>query len=212
MEPTPNTQSGPSPLGAVIAADGLLDNLPWAVLVLDEQCIIRRVNQQAARWSGTLPEALLGRPLAGAGLPPAISATLRQLLVPGKAESREVYLPQQEQWIALSATRHPGGWVLHGQDITPQKQREEQYQALAENTPDVLTRWTPDLRLRYANAAFAAQTGQPLAALLGRTFGEMELPADITAPYLAALQRVFDSGRPQEHYNFFPTPQGTANY
>ncbi|MFD1874449.1 PAS domain-containing protein [Hymenobacter bucti] len=194
------------------SADELLDTQPWGVLVLDEQHMIRRVNQLAAHWCGVAPAALLGQPLATARLPSAIRATLRQLLEPGEASAREVFLAQTAQWISLSATRRAGGWVLYGQDITPQKQREQQYQTLAENTPDVLTRWTPDLRLRYANAAFAAKTGQSVSALLGRTFAEMGASYDITGPYMAALQRVFETGQPQEHSNPFAGPHGPVYY
>jgi PAS domain S-box-containing protein len=102
--------------------------------------------------------------------------------------------------------------VVYGQDITPQKQREQQYQALAENTPDVLTRWTPDLRLRYANAALATKVGAPLAALLHKTKREMGLPEAVAGPYMAALQRVFDTGQPQELYHSLPTSQGNLAY
>jgi PAS domain S-box-containing protein len=212
MNYLPNAQPYPSLPGATLGAEGLLDALPWGMLVLDEQHIIRRVNQQAARWCGALPDALLGLPLAEATLPPALRMALLQLLEPAEPAPHEVWLPELAQWIALSAARHPGSWVLYAQDITPQKQREQQYQTLADNTPDVLTRWTPDLRLHYANAAFATKAGQPVSTVLGRTFGEMGAPAEVTAPYMAALQRVFDTGQPQEHYNPFPTPHGTTYY
>lgn len=207
-----NALPTPSLPGATLAAERLLDTLPWGVLVLDEQRIIRRVNQLAASWCGAPPEALLGHPLAETSLLPAVRTALLQLLEPGEAALHEVWLAEQEQWIALSADRQLGGWVLYGQDITPQKQREQQYQTLADNTPDVLTRWTPDLRLHYANAAFATKAGQPMSALLGRTFGEMDVPADVTGPYMAALQQVFATGQPQEHYNSFPTPYGITYY
>jgi PAS domain S-box-containing protein len=195
-----------------LSADELLDSQPWGVLVVDAQHVIRRVNQLAANWCGALPTALLDQPLAAADLPPALRVTLQKLLESGEASAQEVFLPQQAHWISFLATRRGGGWVLYGQDITPQKQCEQQYQALAENTPDVLTRWTPDLRLRYANAAFATKTGQSVSTLLGRTFAEMGAAADITGPYMAALQRVFDTGQPQEHFNAFVGPHGTLYY
>ncbi|MBF9144076.1 PAS domain-containing protein [Hymenobacter properus] len=212
METAPPALSDPTPPGGDLAAEGLLDALPWGVLVLDEQRVIRRVNQQAARWCGAPAEVLLNRSLESANLPAPVRTALLQLLETDVTAPREVFLAGQELWISLSAARQPGGWALYGQDITPQKQREQQYQTLAENTPDVLTRWTPDLRLRYANAALAAKMGQPLEALLGRTFAEMGAPADITGPYMAALQRVFATGRPQEHYHPFPGSYGPAYF
>ncbi|GAA4499206.1 hypothetical protein GCM10023172_17530 [Hymenobacter ginsengisoli] len=212
METALNAQPAAASLGALLAADELLDALPWGVLVVDAQGVVRRINHQAAHWCGVPPAALLGHPLAQAELLPEVRETLLQLLEPDQVAPREVWLPQQARWITLSATAHPAGWVLYGQDITPQKRREQQYQTLATNTPDVLTRWGTDLRLRYANAAFATETGQPLSALLGRTFDQMHVPADVAGPYMAALQRAFATGQPQEHYHALPTPRGTAYY
>ena len=193
---TPAEQPGPA-----LLADGLLNALPCAVLVLDEQAVVRGANAQAARWSA----ALVGRPLAQAGLPPALGAALPQLLEPGAAP-REVWVPELAQWLELSAARQPGGWVLCGQNVTAQKHRAEQYRALAENTPDALCRWGADLRLRYANAAFADRVGRPLPALLGCTLGEMGVPADVAVPYLAALRRAFATGQAQEHYHPCSSP------
>jgi PAS domain S-box-containing protein len=212
MNPTANDQPSPLSLGTLLDADWLLDTLPWAVLVVDAQRTVRRINHQAVRWFSVRPATLLGRPLAEVALVPNVGAALEHLLKPGETPPQEVFLPQSEQWITLAATQQPGGWLIHGQDITLQKQREQQYQALAENTPDVLTRWTPDLRLRYANAAFAAKAGQPLSALLGRPFTDMGLPAEVTGPYQAVLQRVFATGQPQAYYNVFPGPYGPVEY
>jgi PAS domain S-box-containing protein len=231
MNPTANDQPSPSSLGTLLDADWLLDTLPWAVLVVDAQRIVRRINHQAVCWCSVRPATLLGRPLAEVALVPNVGAALEHLLKPGETPPQEVFLPQSEQWITLAATQQPGGWLIHGQDITLQKQREQQYQALAENTPDVLTRWTPDLRLRYANAAFvaaaaaplnellghtnpafAAKAGQPLSALLGRPFTDMGLPAEVTGPYQAVLQQVFATGQPQAYYNVFPGPYGPVEY
>ena len=74
MEPTSNAPSDPSAPETPLAADGLFAALPWGVLVLEEQRVIRRVNPQAARWCGAAPEALLGQPLATADLPAALGA------------------------------------------------------------------------------------------------------------------------------------------
>jgi signal transduction histidine kinase/PAS domain-containing protein len=137
----PNTY--PSPLGdSDFSAEELLDTLPWGVLVLDEQRIVRRVNQQAARWCSASPAELLGRPLAEVDLSPALRvALLQSLLEPAKAVPREVWLPEQNQWVAFSATRQSGGWVLYGQVSTAQQQHAQQYQALAENTPEEMVQY-----------------------------------------------------------------------
>ena len=56
METNHNAQPNLSSLGVIFTADGLLDALPWGVLVLDEQHLVQHANQQAARWCGTYPK------------------------------------------------------------------------------------------------------------------------------------------------------------
>ena len=216
--PTP-----PSPQ-TILATEGLLDALPWGVLVLDEQRLVQRVHQQAARWCGTSTEALLGRPLAEADLPAAIGAALQRLLEPGEAPPREVYLPEEEQWVALSATRQPGGWVLYGQDITFQKQTEAEalrlQAALAQRTSDqyhalfyrmdqgfcVLEilfddtgQHVVDFRYQQLNPAFSQQSGIPEGAL-GKT--SRELMPDLDPLWFDTYSRVVRTGESirLEHY------------
>ncbi|KAA6438308.1 PAS domain S-box protein [Dyadobacter flavalbus] len=104
-------------------------------------------------------------------------------------------------------------------DITEQvlaqeqiRQSEAQLRTLVENTPDVITRWDTNLRLLFANSAFINKSGQTLENLLGKTNIQMGQPDDIAGPYMNKLQRTFDTGKPQEHYNSFPTPKGRFDY
>ena len=172
------------PLNPDFSADWLLDALPCGVLVLDEQGLIRRANEPAARWGGVLPAALLGRSLAETGLPPALGAVLHD------AAPHEVFLPQCGQWIELTATRQPGGWVLCGHDIAPPEPparaeaagalSEEKYRTLFNSidegfcTVEVLfdaQGQATDYRFLEANPAFERQTG--LAGVVGRTMREL---------------------------------------
>jgi PAS domain S-box-containing protein len=88
------------------AADSLLAALPWGVLVLDAQGTIRRVNEQAAAWSGATPTALLGQPEAP-------GATLHQLR-PEAADPYEIWLPGTRQWLSVRTASAPAGqrWVF----------------------------------------------------------------------------------------------------
>ena len=224
MEPTSNAPSDPSAPETPFAADGLFAALPWGVLVLDEQRVIRRVNPQAARWCGAAPEALLGQPLATADLPAALGAALRQLLEPGAAQAREMHLPEQAQWVALSATRQPGGWVLYGQDITPQKQTQldalrlqdelaqrttDQYQALFHRMDqgfcvlelefDATGQQVVDFRYQQVNPMFSQQSGIPEGAQ-GKT--SRELMPDLDPFWFDTYGRVVRTGESVrlEHY------------
>ncbi|TGE25744.1 PAS domain S-box protein [Hymenobacter aquaticus] len=116
----------------------------------------------------------------------------------------------------------PGGeGRLYGtvQDITEMKQAEKearesaaQFQALVENTPDLITRWDPDLRLRFANGAFCQRMKQPLSALLGKTNLDMQHHQDVAGPWMAKLRLVFSSAQAQDHYNSAETATGTKYF
>ena len=95
---------------------------------------------------------------------------------------------------------------------TTLRQSEEAFQLLTEATPDVITRWGPDLRLMYANAAFEQRISTSLADLLGKTSQEMDQPDSISLSYMNKLQLVFDTGMLQSHYHSFLTNNGLDYY
>jgi PAS domain S-box-containing protein len=115
---------GSEPPGPLATADELLAALPWGVLVLDAQAVIRRVNRQAAQWCGMPAGSLLDQPLAQAPLPPALSTALRQLREPGSAPL-EVWLPAAQQWLNLRAAPAPAGqhWIFL-ENVTARHQAE----------------------------------------------------------------------------------------
>ena len=131
MNPSANAQPAPTLPGA----DALLEGLPWGVLVLDGQRVIRRVNPPAAHWCGTPPEGLLGQPLATAPARPVLRAALLRLLETDAAEPQEVLLPHSGEWLAVSAVRQAGGWVMYVQEVTAHKQPKTQ-RNLAGSTPN----------------------------------------------------------------------------
>lgn len=113
-----------------------LEDLAAAAVLLDTQRVVWRVNQPVARWYGVAPEARLDRPLADISRPTELRTGLPRLLTPGTAGAHEALMAATAQRVSFSAARQPyDGWVLYGQDITLQKQREQQYQALADTTP-----------------------------------------------------------------------------
>lgn len=92
------------------------------------------------------------------------------------------------------------------------KQSRDQYSSLAENTPDVITRWNKDLKLMYANSAFERKTGVPNENLLGKNNSEMGQPDEIALPYMNSLRKAFETGEIIEHFNAYQTPEGEAQF
>lgn len=179
----------------------VLQTMPWGVLALDRQGLVRLLNPYAARLLGNpaAPDAL-GRPLAQvvpAGFPAELLQRLHAALTaPGPVEG-EYYLPYCQQWVAVSTAPGADEVLVYWQDVTHLVAQRQQYQALAERTPDALARWDTGLRLRYANPALEATAGQPLPHLLGKTPDEIGALPFLGDGFAALLRQVLASGQPQ---------------
>ena len=68
------------------------------------------------------------------------------------------------------------------------RQREREMRSLADNTPDILTRFDRKLRYVFANAAIEKATGQPPQWFLGRTIREVGMPGDLCESWEQALR------------------------
>ena len=75
--------------------------------------------------------------------------------------------------------------------------RERELQTLADNTPDILTRFDRTLRLVFVSAAIERMTGRSPRDFIGRTPAELDLPSDLRACWEQAIQAAFREGRPQ---------------
>lgn len=90
--------------------------------------------------------------------------------------------------------------------------KEELYRSVVEHTPDLISRWNADLKLIYANPAYEKKAGVPYEFLYGKNSTEMGHPDDIARPWMESLRKVFETGKPVEHYDSFPTPLGIAYF
>ena len=211
----PHPTSAGAPLGLRLLPERVLQTMPWGVLSLNNQGVVTLLNPYAARLLACDAATALGQPLrqlVPAGFPPELLAALLAARNATEPATGEYFLPYCQRWVEVGTEPSATELLVFWQDITRIKQKQQRFQTLAHNIPDVLTRWGPDLRLSYANPALADKTGQPLSALLGKTFVEMGAPAAIAEPYMAKIQLVFDTGQPVEHHNSFPTPHGERHY
>lgn len=75
------------------------------------------------------------------------------------------------------------------------RQREHEFRALVENSPDTVTRFDRDCRRVYANPSMVEESGLPLLELLGKT--PEEFPGgEQAASYQERIRQVLDSGQP----------------
>ncbi len=101
------------------------------------------------------------------------------------------------------------------EDITERKhakdalcQREQEFRALVENAPDIISRIDREYRFRYINPRIEVKTGIPPAQWIGKTELEMGFPETIVNPWHAVLNRVFETGQEQIYESEFPCLEG----
>ena len=90
--------------------------------------------------------------------------------------------------------------------------RERQLHTLAENTPDVLSRFDRQLRHVYANQAATETTGLSEQEFLGRTHREIGIAPDLCDQWEAALRDTFANGQRRRVAFTHAVPGGARHY
>ncbi len=90
--------------------------------------------------------------------------------------------------------------------------REQELRTLADNTPDILTRFDRQMRHVFVNAAAERLTGKARLALLGKTNRELGMPAELCDCWESALRALFETGEPQIIEFSFDTEQGERHF
>ncbi|MGH8221089.1 MAG: ATP-binding protein [Steroidobacteraceae bacterium] len=117
---------------------------------------------------------VLDRPTSSRTLVSSVQAALR---------ARERQYQMREQFNALR------------QSEAALRERERHLRSLAENTPDILSRFDRNLRHVFINRAGADALGLSHAQFLGRTSRELGLPAAVCDRLEETLREVFETGQ-----------------
>jgi two-component system cell cycle sensor histidine kinase/response regulator CckA len=87
--------------------------------------------------------------------------------------------------------------------------RERQYRTLAENLPDLIVRYDPDLRLTYVNPTLAKLSGLSAGEVVNVPASDIpRVPNPTEDTYAAALQRVLETGVPESQKFIWINAQG----
>lgn len=86
--------------------------------------------------------------------------------------------------------------------------REEQFRALAENSPDLIDRLDREFRHLYVNPAASRLAGISAEAFRGKTFEETGIPERQANLWREKTRAVFETGRPSGMEFDFPTEEG----
>jgi PAS domain S-box-containing protein len=154
----------------------------------------------------------------------------RARLVVGDTETYEIekrYVGKDGRllWVAVSTSllRTSDGkpWQTMAVviDITARKEAEfallvqrVDLQALADNTPDILTRFDRSLRHVFVNAAVEKATGRKREEFLGKTNRELGMPTSQCDLWDAAISEVFETRQTKEIEFAFISPAGERRY
>jgi PAS domain S-box-containing protein len=119
----------------------------------------------------------------------------------------------------MSAEGGVFGILVHGVDRTEQvrgeralRRSQRELQALADNTPDILSRFDRALRHVFVNAAVERATGRPKEDFLGKTNREIGFPEALCQLWESASRAVFDTGVDQMIAFAFDGPEGIRHY
>ncbi|MEH2382914.1 MAG: EAL domain-containing protein [Nostoc sp.] len=97
------------------------------------------------------------------------------------------------------------GGVLVFQDITERKQvletlahRQQEFKALVENAPDIISRFNTQLRYVYVNPVIEKVTGISVETFIGKTNAELNLPSEFSGICDHKLQQVLQTKQETE--------------
>jgi PAS domain S-box-containing protein len=109
------------------------------------------------------------------------------------------------------------GVFAAARDITERKQaeealhrREQDFRALGENAPDVVSRFDRELCYSYINPAIERLTGIPSKFFTGKTTRELGLSDEVATLWEGALKGVFETGQDEVIEYEMSTPHGKA--
>ena len=205
----------------------LLSNVRDAIIASDEEYRVTYWNRAAELLYGWSPEETIGRlgpEITQTEFPNANSDEMRRRI-------RETGFWRGEvTQVKKDGTRFPceisslllrdekgqvTGYVSINHDITERKRAEEdlrrrelEFRSLADNIPDIVARFDPQLRHIYINDVIEQITGKPAESFIGKTNRELDLPTTPVRLWEESLRRVFESGQAMTIEFEFPSLVG----
>ncbi|GLR84621.1 hypothetical protein GCM10007857_13310 [Bradyrhizobium iriomotense] len=196
----------------------LAENSPDNVIRFDREGRLIYINSHYSRMMDVRPEAVYGKllteiyPSGGADLEGFMNV-IEAVALTGESTALELQVPVpgvgfRTHHISIVAERDRQGIVQGvlaiGRDITERRgmeeqlaQREQEFRALAENSPDAIVRFDADLRRLYINPAGREFTGPSRNYGVGLTPDQGSPILDLVR-YKALLREVFDTGEQRE--------------
>ncbi|HZY18775.1 MAG TPA: PAS domain S-box protein [Ramlibacter sp.] len=192
-----------------------LESLPGMAFTADADGTCDYLSMQWEAYTGVPTQRLLGRDWLGslhADDAPRVASAWNEAVRSRTSFSAEYRLRRHDgayEWFQAHARvigasdELPMRWIGSVQSIQALKEaearllaRERELHSLADNSPDVIARFDPQLRHVFVNAALERLTGLPMALFLGRTNRELGMPGALCEQWDRAILKVFEERRP----------------
>lgn len=96
----------------------------------------------------------------------------------------------------------------HRQAQVSLAQREQELRIIADNIPDIVSRFDRQFRHVFTNASAGRTTGVAADSFLGKTNRELGMPPELCDRIEAAIRKTFETSEPQLMSSEFETPNG----
>jgi len=192
----------------------ILNAIPLACYMLDNDANFSYVNDKALLFFKMDREEMLGKNV-WVLFPKSVNTNyferVNEALVKKQKTTFEYVSIYTKSWIKLDVTPLPDGVVVTFNPLERDKYNESLYRTLVENTPDIVTKWTHDLKLSYGNAAFEIAAGTSLKNAIGKTHQEIWPNTDVT-PLVKKANNVLNDGHSQTIIIPFTTTEREVFY
>ncbi|MFQ4145935.1 PAS domain S-box protein [Chlorogloeopsis sp. ULAP02] len=207
-----------------------VENLPELFMLYDAQRRFQFVNTKVLQLSGRTLEQFIGHrdeDVFPAEVTNAYLPLLLKTVKTGQLQTGECTLTFFEcqkcepitfivKYVPLLNSQGKIQQILAlTHDITQSKraeealrQREQEFRALVENAPDMISRFDRNLCLRYVNPRVGLETGIPVPEWIGKTLSELGYSEAIVNPWHQALQVVFETKQELICDSEFPSATG----
>jgi PAS domain S-box-containing protein len=183
---------------------------PWSPDERNPQAFV--ISDVAAAESlGDVRDTILGEGIAAAAFVPIVfEGRLLGKFMLYFAEPHE--MSAEDLLLAETVAGHIAFAIARRTAAEALVQRERVFEALAENSPDIIARFDREYRHLYVNPTIELATGVPAGAFIGRTNAELGNPPEATAQWHALLDQVFRTGDAADQEFTFDTPGGRRHF
>ena len=200
----------------------ILESIPDGFYALDRNWYFTYVNPQAESLLQNPRDQLLGKNIWEV-YPEVVGTAFyhdyHKAMTQNISYHSEEFCSSLNSWFELHVYPSKDGLSVYLQPISDRKQaeealyqREQDFRALAENSPDIIARIDKQMRHLYVNAAVEAVTGMSPQDFIGKTNQDLGMPKVRCADWEEKSQQVFTTGQEQIIEFDFLRPDGTTRY